>query len=281
MKRAIFVASVKGGVGKTLFSRGVLDRFRRTQRKCAAYDCDAEVGQLMQYYGTRSETASGSRTLVRDQDPLVGVRPLNILKPKDRDRLFSALDLDADVILYDLPGGLMKEVTKSFGDSEIQGGEAMVTMYNEAGYAVTVAVVITPFRKAILAVSEAMATFGPGAEYLVIVNRFFGDDEDYARWDAGETKKRLLKTGGKIIELPKIQTGTLALLDEHNLSFMKARDEVRKLSRLEVSRVQLWMRLMDEELFRASDLLGFEAVESAPGAGEAAAHDEGEGVDEA
>lgn len=68
-RRAVFVASQKGGPGKSTTARALLDYYRTHAIGCAAYDADGRVGQLLQYYGERG--ADGE--LLREQNPSTGV----------------------------------------------------------------------------------------------------------------------------------------------------------------------------------------------------------------
>ena len=252
MKRAIFSTSTKGGVGKTLFSRGLLDRHRRGGIRCAAYDCDADVGQLAQYYGSRDK--KGSLTI--EQDPLAGVGMIDIQDPIE---IIDAIDLGADVLLYDLPGGHMPDLGSLVGGN--QGYKGLVSTFKEADYAVTIAIVITPYKKAILAVQDALDAFGDTVDYVVVENAFYGTPEDYLLWIESATRQRLIDAGGQVIRMPALQAGTLVLLDEHNLSFREGRDSIRLLKRGHCSRIHSFMHGLDEEINQVALLLGLGSPE--------------------
>ena len=68
-RRVVLVAGQKGGTGKSSVARALVDRCRRDRISAAGYDADGSVGQLLQFYGTR--TADGQVSI--EQDPLQGI----------------------------------------------------------------------------------------------------------------------------------------------------------------------------------------------------------------
>ncbi|MGV7034928.1 nucleotide-binding protein [Methylobacterium symbioticum] len=77
-KRAVFVTSEKGGVGKSVTARALIDQLRTEGVRVAAYDADGSVGGLVRVLGIRD--AHGN--LVRDQDPVTGVDYYNVGLPR-------------------------------------------------------------------------------------------------------------------------------------------------------------------------------------------------------
>lgn len=203
MKRAIFVVSQKGGSGKSTFSRALLDysRFQNDQR-VAAFDADGNVGQLLQYYGRRDEQGK--------QDPLDGVFPFDIRDAIQRDNVINALDYEADMLLFDFPGGAV-DALQNILQSE-RGITALAEEYHRAGYAVTVAIVISNILASANNVIRIMNTFGPDFNYLAVKNLFFGNEDDFLFFDGftdpegntvgGKGRSKLLESGGNVISLP-------------------------------------------------------------------------------
>ena len=68
-KRTILIASEKGGVGKSVVCRTLVDYLRQRGVRVAAYDADGAVGATLRVLGARD--ANGR--LVETQDPTVGV----------------------------------------------------------------------------------------------------------------------------------------------------------------------------------------------------------------
>ena len=100
-KRVIFVASQKGGAGKSTFARALLSQLRAERLTTAAFDADGNVGQLLQYAGHRGDRG----VLLREQDPCQGCGYFDIYDHDDRDEIVNAIALQADRLLFDLPGG--------------------------------------------------------------------------------------------------------------------------------------------------------------------------------
>ena len=101
MKRVVPVISLKGGVGKSTFSRGLVDVARSAGIATAAYDADGGVGQLLAHYGQRD--ANGS--LMRSQDAAKGVDYFDVRDEVAREMLVNVVDAKADLVVIDLPGG--------------------------------------------------------------------------------------------------------------------------------------------------------------------------------
>ena len=241
MKRAIFVVSQKGGSGKSTFSRALLDVFRfEHQLSVAAFDADGNVGQLLQYYGQRDEHGK----LLAEQDPFQGVFPFDVRDAVQRDNVINALDYDADMLLFDFPGGAV-DALQNVLQSE-RGMTALAEEYQRAGYAVTVAIVISNILASANNVIRIIKQFGPTFDYLAVKNLFFGENEDFILFDGfqdaegnpvgGMGRNKLLEHGGQVLSLPKLRGREYALLDLYSLGFTEAMHSP-KLRRAEKSNI--------------------------------------------
>lgn len=259
-KRALFVASQKGGPGKTTFTRGLLDYYRQNALRCAGYDADGRVGQLIQYYGTRDATGA----LELEQDPLAGVGYFDIRAEGERDTLLNVLDTDTDRLLFDLPGGVVHELSKVM-DMDSQP-KTLLKEYQRSGYRVTVVVVMIPVMASVRTVQEAITTFGDQVDYIAVKNLAFGDSEDFVLFDGyeingerrgGKGKAALEQHQGVVMEMPRLSPRTYALLDLYNLTFAEAIDDTR-LTRADRSRVYQWRESFYRNLESAADFLAID-----------------------
>lgn len=228
-KRAIFVVSQKGGVGKTTFARGLLDTLRKNGHTVAAYDADGQVGQLLQYHGSRTDNR-----LDIEQDPRIGVGYFDVRDDKQRDELVNALGLEAEIILMDMPGGSVQEMAKVLGSNKRDNplaSRALIRAYADNGYEVIIVVVISNVISSVRTVNETITLFGDEATYLVVKNEMFGDADDFVVFDGYEDalkKKRhgkglesLLSVGGKVIVMPKMHAATYGIVDLESTPFSK------------------------------------------------------------
>lgn len=219
VKRAIFVASQKGGVGKSTWARAFLECARRNGYRIAAFDCDGGVGQLLQYYGSRDSDGQ----LKRMQDPFDGVGYFDVRVDSERDILLDAAELQAETALFDLPGGSIGELNKILGDTL-----AMFTAYRAAGYQVVWVMVLDHLLAATRIVSESIRAYGKEIEYVAVLNTAFADRSEFEIFDGlvsdgtpqfGAASRALAEVGGHTITMPRLQAGTYAQLDMRSLRF--------------------------------------------------------------
>lgn len=264
-KRAVFVVSA-GGTGKSYFVRALLDRHRRTDRSCAAYDCDGETGSLSLVYGM---SVAG-----RDANPRTGVAPIKIHEEEQRNLIFKAPYEKADTLLFDIPGGQMWRLVEPFIQARIENGlekpreypvGEFASFFAAAGYDVTVVVTISNHEKSILCVAEALRMFGQSVNFVAVKNLFFEQFvDDFIQWDGGEiagkhiggrTKEELLERGGRIIVMPALSQGVISLVQALRLRFEQGRNDPR-LRMLDRSRIMRWQDEMDRQFDLMGDWLG-------------------------
>jgi hypothetical protein len=254
-KRAIFVVSQKGGVGKTTWARAYLDLARKAGVNVAAYDADGQVGQLLQYHGTRT----GGR-LDTDQDPVKGVGYFDVRDDKQRDELINALSLQADVILMDMPGGSVQEMAKVLGDGkkdDPDASRALVRAYKKYGYEVVVVVVISNVISSVRTVSETVNLFGDEAKYVVVKNKAFGDADEFVVFEGykdaqgqkrhGKGREAIGKAGGEVIVMPRMQPNTYGIVDVESVPFTKV-GELEHILLADKMRVDQWLDQFVESL---------------------------------
>ena len=262
-KRAVFVLGHKGGTGKTLFARALLDRYQRDQTPVVAYDGDGEVGQLIQYYGVR--TPEGG--LSGDQPLYGGIQYCEMRKPEGASRVIDALDHGAERLLFDLPGGIMNEIASGISDTAT--GADLIAEYRSAGYAVTIALVLSPVLASAKNVMRAIREFGADADYVVVLNAFFGqtvpDDTDFLFYygfrdgtgttRGGEGRAEFKARGGIELVMPMMRSRVFSQIDADSLSFDAAQSDPRLVRSIQ-RHITDWVRRFDTELDKAGKLLG-------------------------
>ena len=225
VKTAMFVLSQKGGVGKTTFSRAWLDVARGRGRRVAALDADGKVGQLLRFYGTREASDPSKRSKV--QDPLMGVGYFDVRDAKQRDEIVNLVETEADWMIVDMPGGSMHEMDNVVGD-----GKSLIGAYVDNGWRVVIVVVIDHLMTPTRTVLESMKMFGDRASYVVVKNLAVANPDEFIVFDgymtkAGESKygnarRQLEERGGEVVEMPRLEPRTYALIDVESLSFADA-----------------------------------------------------------
>lgn len=246
-KKAIFVCSQKGGTGKSTFARAAVDHLRGKGVCLAAFDTDPKVGQLGQFYGLK--TADGSQDRKANlSDWSNGVVSFDIRDKDGVGTMADALDLDADVLLFDMPGGSIDDMKEVFGNMDI-----FLSEYKKEGYEVWVIVVLTTMLASSNNIPAVISTFGPDAKYVAVKNLGFGDENSFDFFDgpcaarAGFPDRALKAVGGKVISMPAMQSNTYAIVDADSLKFSEAAVSTT-LSRTHRTRVAYWLQDMGKNI---------------------------------
>ena len=87
-KRVALVANEKGGVGKSVFTRTLVDYLRTKGKRVAAYDADGSVGATARVLGTRD--ANGA--IERVQNPVEGIGYYNGRADDERNILLDSIE---------------------------------------------------------------------------------------------------------------------------------------------------------------------------------------------
>lgn len=251
MKRFVMVCGDKGGTGKSLMARALADRIRREQRAALMIDGDGEIGNLFQFYAKLDDNGEP----VADQLDN-GVVPIRFTGPeRERDGLLAAVDFDRQLILADLPAASLARLEQFDRDTGFFAELA------SSGYRATLVNVLSPFSASTRTVREMIELTGKQADYVVAVNQWFGDREDFFMWyghgDSTPSSGRTMlpEYGGIEIALPKLQAGVLVAIDELLLTFSNARSDTR-LTTPQRSRLYRWMQTVDAQLDLAAEYLG-------------------------
>ena len=256
MKRLVVFIGDKGGAGKSFACRAYVDVLRRRGVKPYLVDADGEVGHLLRYYGRRDSDGRLSREQGAD-----GVR-LFRLHADERDRVDLAEILDAgrDLIVLDLPAAsvtLLRRVEEDYG---------FFRLAHEAGYAVTMVVVVTPEEASMASVRGAIE-LDPCADLVFARNLAFGDAQDFLVWDGSEREAvppakgkallaQLIAEGrGWDLSLPKLNPGTVALVGAKKLTFSAAAALDSPLHSGRRSQVGTWLAKVEAEFARAGEAL--------------------------
>lgn len=251
MKHFVMVLTDKGGTGKSMLTRAIADRYARDSIKALLIDGDGEVGQLFQFYCRVDEKGKPVK-----QSAGNGVLTMRFTgDEKERDKLFAMIDYDLPVVLVDMPAASLTALAKM--DAEVGFFDEL----NRSGYRLTLINVLSPFQSSTRTVKQMIDLAGKKADYVAVINRWFGDNEDFYMWlgdsnnPPSQGRKMLPDIGGIEIELPKIQTGVLVAMDDLMLTFSDA-CESPSLSRPHRSRLIRWMKDTDIQLDKISHLIG-------------------------
>ena len=112
--RVALVANEKGGVGKSVFTRTLIDWLRVKNHRVSAYDADGTIGATVRILGLKDEKGA----LIRDQDPALGVRCYNGRADGERNILLNSIESNDRLYVHDLAGGLLTDLSKIVDDGD-------------------------------------------------------------------------------------------------------------------------------------------------------------------
>ena len=236
--RFVLVTGGKGGVGKSTFSRGLLDVYLSQGITVAAYDGDPDNSQLFRFY----------------QQQGAGVVPLALDVQGQADRLLDEMEAaKAQVFLIDVAAGGSKTLR------DLEDDIGLVSEAVEMGYGFTVVSVMSRVKDSVNLLRNTLEmTEGLPADHVAVKNLYFGDEDQFELFDESKTKPRLTERGGVVVEMPKLFDDTYAAIDQANLPFRTALGvPTRMMPRAHKSRVRKWLRLFEAELRgKAQGVLG-------------------------
>ncbi|MET3448797.1 cobalamin biosynthesis protein CobQ [Ralstonia sp. 1138] len=174
---------------------------------------------------------------------------------KERDQLLAVVDEGRPLVQADLPAASITQL-KSF-DHDTGCFQKLA----RAGYRATLLNTLSPYSSSTRTVRDMIELAGKQADYVVAINQWFGDRDDFFMWygnehnppSAGHTMLR--QYGGVEIALPKLQAGVLVAIDDLMLTFSDACED-KRLTTPQRSRLFRWMRAVDAELDGVAPLLG-------------------------
>lgn len=252
MKRAIFVPSSRGGVGKSTFVRLLAELHRERGTGVVLVDADQGVGQLVKHLGERD--ASTGR-LVPEQSIERGVQTMDWhADVRGRDAIASYLEHGRDAV-FDLPGGSL--ATFRMLDDETGFFRDVVP---GMGYASTVVVMVTPYLET-WADAKQVAEWVPNADLLLVRNLGFGEPEDFRDWHASETRAALLAAGAREIVFPRLEARIAARVAYHRIRFHDALTS-EHVAVMDRGRARTWLAAATDAVLGTADVLALDATAS-------------------
>ncbi|SRR5579883_72061 len=238
-KRIVMCTSSKGGTGKSLVARFLLDMYLANNIPAVPYDCDPNNPQLWRHYN--SSVPGGVKTIKFNQRIVSGVLQDDLEK------------LAPNVVLLDLPSG----VGEYFQDF-VQDIEAA-----NLGYRITMVSVLGRSKDSIIQLKRLIELCGPQVDYVVVKNLYWDRDE---KEDNAFLKYKESKTRQSASELGAIELNFFLLvdrvyeeIDSLDLTFTEA--VANKALRLSTQgRLSVWIPKQESELLKGGSLLRLEGA---------------------
>jgi hypothetical protein len=262
--RVALVANEKGGVGKSVFTRTLVDWLRVKNHRVSAYDADGTIGATVRILGLKDEKGA----LIKAQDPALGVRCYNGRADGERNILLDSIESNDRLYVHDLAGGLLTDLSKIVDDGD--GLTALLKAFDKYGYRLTVFHVISPDIGSTLSVGRWLEMTGDQVDHVAVINLKHGKpDGDFPYWfgftaakggsKGGKVRERFLARGGQEILFSALHSGTFAKLDAENVRFSVA-DDAGLLTISERAHVDKFWRDFGEAIKPAFPLLGIETA---------------------
>jgi len=247
LKRLIFIYGDKGGVGKSAVARLLLDIYRTESVPCQAIDSDTSNADLYRCYkrvGDKAQEIAGG-----EPD---AVERVDFTVRGEADYLIDSLDEYQSLILVDLPARSRDAFTTFIRELDL------VNVAAESGYRVTIVHVLGKTRSSVSALKEVVELCGDGADYVVVKNLLFGEPHTFTRYDASQTRKKVIEQlGGVELNLQEMFWTSWDVIEDNDLPFCWAADaEKTILQRSQRTRAYRWLADMTIEVKKASKYLG-------------------------
>lgn len=255
MKHFVMTISDKGGAGKSAMARLLADYFCHKNLPALLVDGDGEIGAMAKHYGERDQNGR----LKKHQTPGIGVLHFALHgQQSDREKIATVLDHGADLVLCDFPAAGLTVL------EQLQASVGLLDDIKSEGYTPVFINPITPFSSSMRTVKRMIGMGGIDSEYIVIKNNMFADgEEDWLVWSGCEEagikpsggKNALAEVGGIEIEIPKLRLGAMSLIDEFNLTFQAACNDMR-LPRYHRKYTQIWRKSCHQTLDQIAEKIG-------------------------
>lgn len=247
LKRLVFVYGDKGGVGKSAFARLLLDIYRSDSVPCQAIDSDTSNADLYRCY-----KRVGDKTLQLGDDEPDAVERIDFTVRGEADYLIDSLGDYKELILVDLPARSRDAFTNFIQELDL------LSVAAESGYRATIVHVLGKTRSSVAALKEVVELCGDGADYVVVKNLLFGEPHTFVRYDASQTRKKVVEQlGGRELYMQEMFWTSWDVIEDNDLPFRWATDaEKTILQRSQRTRAYRWLADMTEEVKKASLYLG-------------------------
>ena len=224
-KRIVMVTGNKGGTGKSVVARILLDIYRQRDINCIPYECDPSNPQLWRHYN-------------RDNQP---VKTLKLNQRGGADALQDdLLSLSPQISLVDLPAGAAEYFENLAND---------IYLFENAkqlGYRITMISVLGRVKDSVVQLKRLLEFCSNQVDYTVIRNLYWGASDKFSRYNNSKARQTALELGAIELNLPELFDDIFDLIDNNDLSFSEALEHPQ-LTLSNRSRLFGWMNAVKSE----------------------------------
>jgi hypothetical protein len=232
MSKIHFVGGEKGGVGKSVVARLLVQYAIDKELPFAAVDADASHGALLRHY---SDYARG----------------IDLARPENADAILSlALDADRRVIV-DLPAQGDRAIAAWIAEAGV------LDLARESGVDVVFWHVMEDGRDSITTLGRLLGRYGDKARYVIVEN--LGRGKEFSLLDRAPERAAAEALGAATVRIPELSSGAMRKIDRSDGSFWAAIHNAAfaadAFTRLDRQRVKVWMQAVHDQLARLGDLV--------------------------
>jgi hypothetical protein len=260
LRRVVMITGDKGGVGKSMFTRGLAQLYMDESVKFVGYDADNSNPHLIRFYGRYNN-----------------IFPLDISNP---DKLDEFLD-NLKQLVYPTPnkngdGKIGQEQSLILLETPSQFMTTLRTLIEEMGFVdvvkskcnmrVTIVVVISTIIDCINQLLELYSFCGDSVDYVIVKNLFYGEVEQFTFYEKSDDIKEIgksLKAKGvqfTSITMPKLAKRSYDYLDGNNMTFREGKEQDEYPSVM--GRVSSWLKNYKGQIEPIQHLFGIKKIQN-------------------
>ncbi|MBW4635466.1 MAG: hypothetical protein KME30_27315 [Iphinoe sp. HA4291-MV1] len=224
----------KGGTGKSVVARVLLDIYRHRNINCIAYECDQSNPQLWRHYNKIPP----------------GVNTLKLNHRGGADALQDDLkSLSPQISLVDLPAGAAEYFEDLANDIHLfQNAERL-------GYQITMVSVLGRVKDSVMQLKRLVEFCGNRVDYVVVRNLYWGAENKFTRYNNSKARQTALELGVIELNLPELFDDIFDFIDSNDLTFREALEH-EALTLSNQSRLFGWLDAIEDEFNQATVQLG-------------------------
>jgi hypothetical protein len=232
MSKIHFIGGEKGGVGKSVVARLVVQYCIDKRIPFAAVDADGSHSTLARYYAAY-------------------VRPADLYRSDGADEILTlATDADRHVVV-DLPAQSHRLLSAWIGEAGI------LDLARESGVKIVFWHVLDDGKDSLTTLARLFEQYGQAASYCVVKN--LGRGKDFSLFEASPVRATARTLGAEVIELPELNAAAMQKIDRLDASFWAAVNNPSfapdTLNRRDRQRVKVWLQAWYDQLALLGDKL--------------------------
>lgn len=217
MSQIHFVGGEKGGVGKSVVARLLAQWCVDCSAPFAAIDADASHGSLLRSYGEFTQ-------------------PVDLETFASADGIVNRALAAERTVVVDLPAQSGRALERWIESADV------VRFAHEAGIQLVLWHVSDGTFDSVRDLERTVERWGDAFRYIAVKNH--GRTKDFSLFDESDGRRRVEQVGGRVIDLPELDSAAMARIDRTGASFWSAVHDpagAHVLAPLQRERARIWL----------------------------------------